>query len=456
MEDLRKLKSKISIISNRLKLISVILVISVCFLLELDNTYAVWYEEPPVYETKNLNDMWWVSSKKKEEIKKKQQIELNKQIEENKHKEFKDKKIKWIYNELDIDKFPKNQWEIIDDDNDSIGYNYCFDKDGYLYIDTITPDYKIVDGKGREVDNNFIPIEYQIRKENTQEIIVETENDKLYKNEISNIILDKGLVFKNKTKIYDSSINKNLNDYIEKSDRYLKDIKATIYNKVRWKNCSSLKGNGGYVIFTNPNNNFNKITGIIAVQDSPYEDDTTYTLKVYDQDEYDKYEEYKHFYDLYEIYENDSFNKSDAITFSFTFDRSIKRLRFEIETVDDYNSRTCYFKDLKFGFSKQAFKEELIRKKDNDEDIDALKELGINIYDLMWLESLDENGELIYKDNEETENENNDDNIGGISYISEEETKSYEDVVRDRNTGPAFDESLQNIKEIGPGFINTE
>ena len=421
----------------------------------IDIVNAGWYEESPVYETKNLNDMWWLSRKQKQAEKQKQETDIKKKIEENNKKEFKEKNIKWLYSDSDITRFPKDKWEIIDEDNDGIAYNYYFDKDGYLYIGTITPDYKIVDDKGREIDSNFQPIKYLIKGDNVNEKIVEVESIEATTKEPSKVILAKGVVLKNKEKLYDSSIDKNLNNYIEKADRYLKETKGTINNEVRWKNCSSLKGNGGFVIFINPNNNFNKVTGILAAQYSPYEDDATYTLNVYDQDEYDKYEEYHHFYELKEIYENDISNKIDAVKFSFTFDRSIKRLRFEIETNDEYNSRTCYFKDLRFGFSKVAYKEELIRKIDDEEEINHLKELGIYIDSVINMEFYDEDDDSIY-DDEEHENENNDGRIGGISYISDEETKNYEDVLRDRNTGPAFDESLQDLKEIGPGIIINE
>ena len=69
----------------------------------------------------------------------------------------------------------------------------------------------------------------------------------------------------------------------------------------------------------------------------------------------------------------------------------------------------------------------------------------------MWsFNTIDENGDEIEEEETEHVNENNDDRIGGISYVSDEETRNYEDVIRDRNTGPAFDESLKNIKEVGP------
>ena len=179
---------------------------------------------------------------------------------------------------------------------------------------------------------------------------------------------------------------------------------------------------------------------------------------VYDADEYDKFEDMHHLYDIEEVYQNNSFYKTAPVKFSFTFDRSVKRLRFEIESTESSKSITCFFKDLKYGFNKTAFYDELVRKKENEEEIEELKRLGIYVEDMWSFEALDDNGEVIEIDDEETEheNENNDDYIGGKSYVSDEETKSYEDVVRDRNTGPAFDESLQNIKEIGPGIISIE
>lgn len=446
-----------------MSVIKSIFIVSI-FIMISNTTYASWYEETEIYETENVDSKWWLSRKKKEELKKEQQIEIDRRIEENKNKEFRDKNIKWLYSDLDITNFPKNKWKIIDDDNDGIGYNYYFDKDGYLLVDTITPDYKIVDSKGREVDYNLEPIKYEINKNIVdEESDASTNNiDVLYnlpQREQSNVIIGEGVVLKNKEKIFDNTIDKNVINYVDTSYRFIKETKGTIYNEMRWKKCSSLKGNGGYVVFNNPNNNFNKITGYIATEYYIYQEEGTSILKVYDADLYDKYNNEHHLDDLDEIYRNDSFNNIDAVKFSFTFDRSIKRLRFELESEENNKSKTIFFKDLKYGFSKTAFYEELIKKKENEEEIEELKRLGIYVEDLWSFDALDEDGEIIYEDEEEHENENNDDRIGGISYDSkdyEDETKSYEDVIRDRNTGPAFDEDLKNVKEIGPGFINIE
>ena len=443
-------------------LFKIIITIFICIILNSE-IYASWYEEPEVFETEDIDSKWWLSRKKKERLKVQQEKEISKKIEENKNKPFKDKSIKWLYNDLDITIFPKDKWEIIDDDNDGIGYNYYFDKDGYLLIDTITPDYKIVDNKGREVDINSHPIKYEMK--DVINIIVKEEGIVLDEDctyiaptkEPSKVLIGEGVVLRKKEKIFDNTIEKDVLLYVDSSDRFIKDTKGTIYNEVRWKKCSSLKGNAGYVVFNNPNNNFNKITGYISTEYFTYDDNTELTLKVYDADLYDKLKEEHHLYDIEEVYKDDSFNKTDAVRFSFTFDRSIKRLRFEIETDGDYKNRTCFIKDLKYGFNKKAFYNELIRKKEEEEEIENLKRLGIYVEDMWSFDAIDEEGNEIEEDDDEeieTENENNDDRIGGKAYEFDEETVSYEDIIRDRNTGPAFDESLRNIKEIGPGFIN--
>ncbi len=59
-------------------------------------------------------------------------------------------------------------------------------------------------------------------------------------------------------------------------------------------------------------------------------------------------------------------------------------------------------------------------------------------------------------DGDKDKNENNDD-LGVISYTLDEEVMSDEDVIRDRTTGPAFDINLNNEKslnDLGQGVIN--
>ena len=456
MVDLEKLKPKT-------KIIFIIMILSIAYV--YGNTYAAWYEEPEIYETENIDSKWWLSRKQKEAEKQKQDIELNKKIEENKNRDFKDKNIRWLYSDFDATRFPKNKWEIIDDDGDSIGYNYYFDKDGYLLIDTITPDYKIVDIKGREVDYNLRPIKYEINKNIIEEDNSQDSNNinflyNLPTREQSKVIIGEGVVLKKQEKIFDHTINKDVVAYASSSNRFIKETIGTIYNEIRWLKCCSLGGNGGYVIFNNPQNNFNKITGYISTQyDTSKTDSTIYTLKVYDADLYDKYNAEHHLYDIDEIYANDHFNVTDDIRLSFTFDRSIKRLRFEIEAVGKYLNKTCYFKDLKYGFSKTAFAEELKRKKEDEEEIEELKRLGIYIEDYTNFDALDDDGNIIYEDGEiddDFEEYRNDFRYDYSLDIYEEETKSYEDRLQDSDTGPAFDENLQNIKQVGPAFIDIE
>lgn len=457
---MEKLASQIELIMKKLfikhitKLIIInIFILSIMLIIQNKKVYSYWYEEPEVYETENIDSMWWLTRNKKEKLKNEQQKDIEKKRRESLSKNTKDKNIKWIYDSLDITNFPKDTWEIIDDDLDGIGYKYYFDKDGYLLMDTITPDYKIVDSKGREVDTNSRPIEYDIRDKNIDNSI-ETEESCAYIPQTlppPKVIIGEGVVLKEKKKIFDNTISKDVVGYVSSSNRFIKETKGTIYNEIRWKKCSSLKGNGGYVVFNNPKNNFNKITGYISTEYyTDIDNNEDCILKVYDADLYDKYNNANRLYDLEEIYSNRSFFNCEPIRFVFTFDRSVKRLRFEIETLENNKSLTCFLKDLKYGFSKKAFYEELIRKKEEQEEIEELKRLGIYVEDMWSFDTIDENGDEIDEEDTEHVNENNDDRIGGISYVSDEETRNYEDVVRDRTTGPAFDENLKNIKEVGP------
>ena len=99
--------------------------------------------------------------------------------------------------------------------DDTISIRY-FDKDGYLLMDTITPDYKIVDTKGREVDINLKPIQYEMSNLDSSIVIEELEVYIPPESEQAKIILGEGVVLKNKEKIYDNSINKDLLNYIDK------------------------------------------------------------------------------------------------------------------------------------------------------------------------------------------------------------------------------------------------
>ena len=438
MDDLKKLKIKIK------KILFIILIFSICF---LNKTYGYWREEIEEFETQNIDSMNWLSKKRRDALKNEQEKEYKKKLLENQNKDLRIRKFKWLYDDRDITNYSRDKWELIDDDNDGKYFKYFFDSNGYLLIDTVTVDYKIVDDRGREVDENFKPIVYELK--DNEEIIVDEDNSyTLPTKEQSKVLISEGAVLKNTEKIFDNKINNNLFDYIDNSNRFLKDVIKYTYSEYKWKKCCQLKSNGGYVIFKNPKNNFNKINGEIADEYTTKINTGYSILKVYDANLYDKYNEYKKLDDLEIVYQSSPYNKSDSINFSFTFDRSISRLRFEIET-DGNKEKTCLMRKFKYGFSKSAYKSELERKKEAEEEKEELKRLGIYVEDIWILDNIDEDGGTENVINEEVENN---------SYIIEE-TKSYEDVVRDRKTGPSFDKDLNekiDTQKIGPAFNNTE
>jgi hypothetical protein len=426
-------------------------------------TYAGWYEEPPAYEMKNFDNMWWISKKKKAKLKEEQEAEYNKILEEYRKMDVKDKKIRWLYNDSDNNMFPVDKFEIIDEDNDGIGYKYYFDKDGFLITDTITDDYKIVDSFGRELDYNFVPKKYNMENLNNNQqyvndfIEIKDENTTTKK---SDIIISGGVTLNEKSKIFDGTIDKNVINYVDASNRFIKETKGIVYNEIKWKKCSSLRGNDGYVIFNNPNNNFNRISGIIATEYYIYDDETVVTLKVYDADIYEHFNEINQLDDLVEIYSNSSFNRSEPLKFSFTFDRAIKRLRFVVETQDKDWTRTCYMKNLKFGFDKMAFIDELARKKENEEEIAELKRLGIyteNTLDILkynYTDQEESDDDSIYLEDVYYEDEYQKTNFTDDEYDKDFDT--HEEILRNRNSGPMFDDVLREIPDsryYGPSFV---
>ena len=107
---------------------------------------------------------------------------------------------------------------------------------------------------------------------------------------------------------------------------------------------------------------------------------------------------------------------------------------------------TCYLKNLKYGFCKFAFRDELIRKREEEEEIQDLKRLGIYVEDLWIIDDIDEDGNVVEDDKYEKDEKN--------SYIVDE-TKSYEDKVRERKTGPSFDKDLNekiDTQKTGSAF----
>lgn len=54
----------------------------------------------------------------------------------------------WKWKDLWSGSYLSDEWMAIDGDGDSIAEYYCFDPDGFLYTDTVTPDGYTVDGNG--------------------------------------------------------------------------------------------------------------------------------------------------------------------------------------------------------------------------------------------------------------------------------------------------------------------
>ena len=271
------------------------------------------------------------------------------------------------------------------------------------------------------------------------------------------IILGKGVTLKKKSAFYDNQMNRNVIDYIDTSLRFKKTTNGTIYDGSKWKSVSSLRDDGGYVIFNNPKNNFNKVVGKIATQKISEKDDidTYATLYVYDADLYELYRGYE---DLLEpLYETSAFNYSEPLDFSFTFYRTVKRLRFQIEASGDSKLRTCYLKDLRYGFNKAKYKEELEEAKEREEYIAYMKELGIYQSEdemLAELKLLEEDSTSDYLEYEDFNDIDIYDNVDLSDY---DRNIDKEQRAIDRRTGPAFDEYLRSLKnyweiEYGPGF----
>ena len=382
------------------------------------------------------------------------QNKTNKESNSEKQKEI-EKEVKKIQGYYDKGYYPKSSWILIDSDLDGYGFNYYFNDKGKLSVDTVAPDYRIVDAYGREVNEDLEPIAYKV--EITSKSEIETEDIIKYGLTSDGVILSPGVELKGKSKYYDNQMDRHVLNYIDSSLRFKKTTNGTIYNGNKWKSVSSLRDDGGYVIFNNPKNNFNKLVGKIATQKVNKKDDeeTFCTLYVYDADLYELYRGYE---DLLEpLYETSAFNYSEPLDFSFTFYRTVKRLRFQIKISGDSKLRTCYLKDLRYGFNNEKYKEELEEAKEREEYIAYMKELGIYQSEeemLAELKSLEEDSTSDYLEYEDFNDVDIYDNVDLSDY---DRNIDKEQRAIDRRTGPAFDEYLRSLKnyweiEYGPGY----
>ena len=285
-------------------------------------------------------------------------------------------------------------WKLIDDDNDGIGYYYYFDENGYIVVDDITPDYKIIGKDGRRLGFDGKPVAEVIDKLNEEyieqgiysaEILAQIKADQgiqkdpvghtssgvhLYvkdNTEIDgpkpsdNLVIDTNpdgtskwilgpnvTLEKKKDNIHDPQMDKEMQSYITGGDKYSKKVNGTTFNKAKWKEVMALKGTGATIIFENPKNNFNKLKGRIATHYFTYSDRTTScTLYIFSEDTGE------------ELYSTSNFNYNGGTAFECTFPKKTNAIRFELEVSGQYTSRVCYLRNCQFGFDKDLYEEEL-------------------------------------------------------------------------------------------------
>ena len=356
------------------------------------------------------------------------------------------RKYKWVTDINDEDTYIKDSFVIIPIATSSeYAYKYYFDSEGYLIRDNISKDWTILDYIGREIDEDLKPVKYYIgNKDYSTEHIekyVESKEEIYYLNKNKSInatpsqmIITDGVVFRNKLeRIYNTKINRDMTKYIVGGSGYQTNTKGKVWTKATWEKTLRLRKDSSYIVFENYMHNFNKIYGKIAMEYTVSSDrETRCRLVIYDKEEYDKgnIDEY--------IYYKDDFNYAGVMPFSFTFDRSIKNIVFVLYVDGTYRDRAVYFKDLKYGFSKSVYREEIIRKREEKEEIEYLKSLGLYVEDDIYFDLVDEDGEILDEIEEE---------IDEIEkYFDNEE---YYDELLDRKSGPAFDEELnKRIRSI--------
>lgn len=380
----------------------------------------------------------------------KESLSFFEKIDGKKAKVIKKTKVayKWLKDYNDEDSYVKNGFVLVPISTGSdIAYKYYFDSSGYLITDNISKDYTVLDNLGREIDAELKPVEYYIgSKDYSIEYIekpYDSKEDVYYGNvnrsinsTPSQVIITEGVVFRNKLeKIFNTLIDRDMTKYIVAGSGYQTNAKGNTFKNGQWKQALKLRSNGSYIVFENHINNFNKVTGRIAMESTISADRrTSCRLIVYDKEEYDKgnLDEY--------LYYNDEFNYTEQKAISFTFDRSIKNIVFVLYVDGKYKNRSVYFKDLRFGFSKSVYREELIRKAEDKAEIDYLKSLGLYVEDDSYFDIIDEDGEIIDEIDDEVE-----------SLEDFFDSNKYYDELMDRKSGPAFDEELKKLSERRAG-----
>lgn len=366
--------------------------------------------------------------------------------------------IAWINPDLT---FPFNQWYLIDEDNDGVGYYYYFDENGMLLLDNIAPDYRIVDDQGKRLllngeveavgsviktdegkflDENDTNNElYQVAQKNSAvslmsnqtianelvEKVKENEFDfipNLNKNLTSSVIFGKNVVIVEEKETFDPDIDRDVTKYIKSSSNFSKKVNGTTFTKVKWKGVMALKGNESYVDFENPNNNFNRIRGRVATHHFTYSDRTTScSISVLADGE--------------EIYTINGFDYNSGVSFDVIFPRKTKILRLYLSVDGQYTTRTVYLRDVKYSFNKAAYKEELEEDEENAEWERILREADPN-----------------YKPDSEYDTEESETEPENLEEETNEDGNTKSDEERNKTSGPSFDKTLNATKSeaIGP------
>lgn len=401
-------------------------------------------------------------------------------------------------------------WKLIDDDNDGVGYYYYFNKNGFILLDDITPDFKIVGLDGRRIGYDGNPEAKEIEKI----VYEEGVDDSVYSSEIlEQIKADQDIVSVNKGMIssgqflfakdpelfdgptpadgliiernpdgsaryllgpnvvlkkskrssyYDPTINKNMQEYIKSGDKYSKKVNGTTFNKSKWKDVMALKGSGATIVFENPQKNFNKIKGRIATHYFTYSDRTTQcTFSIYNED------------DGEELYSTSDFNYNSGVSFECTFPKKASAVRFELEVSGQYTSRVCYLRSCEFGFDKEAYEDE---QYEDDVEAEYRRRVGTDseaYYEEEETEYDDSRGEIALEGEDpgaryrrlnniiddyywETFSfDEEDDSVTDQMKASISEARrrlAEEDEKRNKISGPAFDPVLkEQTAAIGPG-----
>lgn len=365
--------------------------------------------------------------------------------------------IAWINADLS---FPSNQWYLIDDDGDGVGYYYYFDENGMMLMDNIAPDYRIVNEFGQRLlmngeietvgsviktdegvfidENNEDSELYKLAQKNNMVSLMSNQTianelvEKVKENEFNitsnldkdisaSVILGKNVVIVEEKETFDPTIDRDVTKYIQKSSNFSKKVNGTTFTKVKWKGAMALKGNEAYVDFENPQNNFNRIRGRVATHHFSYSDRTTIcSIEVFADGE--------------DVTTISGFDYNGGISFDVIFPRKTKTLRLYLSVEGQYPTRTVYLRDVKYSFNKSAFKEELEEDEEKAEWERILREADPNYKPDSEFDTMETETEA--ESEEETDEDGN--------------TKSTNDT--DSKSGPSFDSSLNATKSeaLGP------